>query len=93
MSKPRRKSQNQAHNDWVRRRQNIARGMRIALYEINQKLAPLGISASFPPGFIDRTVALAEGGRVNATVSDQHSAFMYELEDQLRGRGFVVARL
>ncbi len=87
------KSKHQARNDWVRRRQNIARGMRIALYEINQKLEPLGIQAAFPPGFIARTIAVAEGGRVNASVADQEVAFAYQLEDELRSRGFTVVRL
>lgn len=61
-----------------RRRANIARGMKIALYEVNQALAPLGLAMTFPSHFIPYTVALAEAGRRQATALDIMDAVCWD---------------
>lgn len=67
----RRKSDKEQLRDRQRRRSNIARGIRIGLYEAGQALAPLGITLEVPPLFVPYTVAVAEGGRQGATIHDK----------------------
>lgn len=70
----------------TRRRANIRRGMRIALYEVNQALAPLGLKIAFPPGFTEYTVAIAEGGRRDASPEDRVEAVAWHMLDRAAGR-------
>lgn len=90
MSRKQAKSKNQRRADWVRRRQNIARGMKIALHEVNQLLAPSGMTVAFGPGFIAHTIAIAEGGRINASRADQEVAFVAKLKEQCAARGIPL---
>lgn len=87
------KPQNQVRNDWVRRRQNIARGMKIALYEINQALASQGLQVVTGPDFIPYTIAVAEGGRATACPADVQIAGIWNMHRQLQERGYTVVRL
>lgn len=73
------KSVKQRQQERTRRRADIRRGMKIALYEVNQTLAPLGIRLEYPPAFVPYTVALAEGHRRDATPQDKFSAFMWNV--------------
>lgn len=90
MSKHKPKSRQQRQASWVRRRQNIERGMKIALYEINQVLAPLDLHVHFGKDFIDQTIALAEGGRINASREDQEMAFIAKLREHATARGIPL---
>lgn len=53
------------------RRAGIRRGMRIALYEVQQMLDPLGVRLVMPPDFIRYTVDIAEGGRRAASPAER----------------------
>lgn len=59
-----------SEHDRIVRRAGIRRGMRIAIYEIQQMLAPLGVTLAVPPDFIPYTVDIAEGGCRAATQND-----------------------
>lgn len=93
MCRPKPKSKNQRRNDWLRRRQNIARGMRIAMYEINQALAEKGLRIDFPPDFIPYTIAVAEGGRISADRDDVAVAHIWNVHRAIQANGFVAVRL
>lgn len=56
------------------RRRNIKRGMKIALYEVNQILVRSGVQIAYPPQYIPYTVAIAEGNRRGASEHDIVSA-------------------
>lgn len=65
------KSQKQRDTERTKRRAAIRRGMKIAIYEIQQALAPHGLKLTFPLDFIPYTVAIAEGGRRGASPEDR----------------------
>lgn len=67
------------------RRRHIRRGMRIAFFEANQVLAAQGLKIVLPPWFIPYTVAIAEGGRRNASPEDRTEALQWHvLHDSMR---------
>lgn len=70
----RRKTDKQLAADRTRRRAAIRRGMKIALYEVQQVLRAQGVELALPPWFIPYTVAIAEGGRRDATAEDRADA-------------------
>lgn len=61
-----------------RRLRDIRRGMKIAIYEVNQLLAPHGAEILFPKAFIPYTVALAEGNRRDASPEDRIAAALWQ---------------
>lgn len=63
----------------TKRRAHIRRGMKIALYEVNQVLAKHGMKIAFPPGFYPYTVAIAEGGRRDAAPEERAEAFILQI--------------
>ena len=73
------KSPKEVRAERNRRRRDIRRGMKIAFYEANQMLAPLGIYLHAPKAFLGYTVALAEGNRRDATVQDRVAAAMWQV--------------
>jgi hypothetical protein len=75
-----------------RRHANIRRGMRIALYEINQTLAARGEKIVVPPGWIDYTVALAEGGRRKAPFADVVDRIVAETAQALQAAAAARAQ-
>jgi hypothetical protein len=64
------KTKKQIAADRTKRRAHIRRGIRIALYEVNQALAAKGVKIATPPWFVPYTVAVAEAGRRDATPED-----------------------
>lgn len=74
MAKP--KTRREIEQARTRRRANIRRGMRIALYEVQQHLAEQGITLDVPADFINYTVALAEGNRRGASRADKRDALL-----------------
>lgn len=77
----------------LRRHAHIKRGMRIALYEINQLLAQRGEKLDVPDAWIDYTVALAEGGRKKAPFADFSDRIAWTMAlryTQRRAREFVA---
>lgn len=83
MAKP--KSRLQIEQARTRRRANIRRGMRIALYEVKQHLAEQGITLDVPPDFISYTVALAEGNRRGASRADKADALRETIKAYAKG--------
>lgn len=83
MAKP--KSRLQIEQARTRRRANIRRGMRIALYEVKQHLAEQGITLDVPSDFISYTVALAEGNRRDATRADKRDALRETIKAYAKG--------
>lgn len=67
---PKETSKQTAHERTIRRA-GIRRGMRIALYEIQQLLGPVGVKLVISPDFIPYTVDIAEGGRRAAPMRDR----------------------
>lgn len=80
------KADNQREQERIRRHANIRRGMRIALYEVNQTLAKRGDKIIVPPDWIDYTVALAEGGRRKAPLADVVERIEWSIALRLRER-------
>lgn len=73
------KSQKQRERERTKRRAAIRRGMKIAIYEIQQALAPHGAKLTFSPAFIPYTVAIAEGGRRGASPEDRVEALQWQI--------------
>lgn len=88
-----RKTKQQCKQERTRRRANIRRGMKIALHEINQVLAPHGAKIEFPPGFIHYTVAIAEGGRRDASTEDRMEALWWHQIMDMRRQLSVLERI
>ena len=55
----------------TKRRANIERGMKIMLYELNQRFARYGVQIDVPEGFFKYTIAIAEGGRDDAEIEER----------------------
>lgn len=87
------KTEKQERQAGIQRRAHIRRGMRIALYEINQLLAPKGMSVDMGREYIAYTVALAEGGRAEATLADKHRAVVWQVAAELAAKGQRVTVL
>lgn len=85
-----RKSDRQAEADRTKRRAHIRRGMKIALYEINQVLEARGEKIIVAPEWIDYTVALAEGGRSGASMEDVYERLGWET--MVRARAYAAQR-
>lgn len=85
-----RKSRSERKADRVKRRAAIRRGMKIMLYEINQRLAPRGAKIVLPPGFLDYTVAIAEGGRDDAAPGERFEAFVRQMAARVGARVVVL---
>lgn len=68
------KTKKQIARERVKRRANIRRGVRIAIYEANQMLAKHGQRLVVPYWWVPYTVAIAEGGRRGATPEDRACA-------------------
>lgn len=75
-----------------RRHAAIRRGMRIALYEVNQALAGKGMKIEAPPSWIDYTVALAEGGRRDAPLDDIVERAKWEIAAYMQYRAAERSR-
>lgn len=73
------KSPKQIESERTKRRANIRRGMKIALYEVQQLLAEQGMGLTVPRFFIPYTVAIAEGGRRDATAEDRATSLQWQL--------------
>ncbi len=82
----RRRKLTKQQQERIRRHANIRRGMRIALYEVQQKLAEYGLGISFPSWFIPYTIAIAEGGRRDATPEDKFEATAWRAIHEMRQR-------
>jgi hypothetical protein len=72
------KSERRRNLKRIQRRAHIKRGMKIMLYELNQRLAPLGLKFDVPNGFYAYTIAIADGNRDEADDSDRLSACFFE---------------
>lgn len=81
------KTEKQERQAGIRRRAHIRRGMRIALYEINQILAPKNLSIDMGREYIAYAVAVAEGGRREATAADKRRAAIWQLGAELAAKG------
>ena len=76
---PKRRTRRQILNAREQRRAHIKRGMKIMLYEINQRLAAQGAALIPSPGFFDYTVAIAEGGRQSAEPAERIEAIARQM--------------
>lgn len=61
-----------------RRLRDIRRGMKIALYEVKQVLEKQGLTMDLPPWYVEYTVAIAEGGRRDASMEDEIGRQMWQ---------------
>lgn len=75
--KRKQKTFEQEHAEFVARRRNIKRGMKIALYEVEQLLNAQGVTLKLPPWFIPYTIGIAEGGRRDASPADRIDGLMW----------------
>lgn len=73
-----RRSRQEIALERARRRRDIRRGVKIGLYEANQRLASTGFQLHYPKSFPAYTVALAEGNRRGATVADRIAAALWQ---------------
>lgn len=73
------KSPRQVESERTKRRANIRRGMKIALYEVQQVLAEYGVKLEISRNFIPYTVAIAEGGRRGASPQDRSESWQWQL--------------
>lgn len=77
------KSFEREHAEFVARRRNIKRGMKIALYEVEQLLNARGETLKLPPWFIPYTIGIAEGGRRDASPADRIDGLMWHSFHQI----------
>lgn len=65
--------------EWRIRRAGIKRGMKIAIHEVDQLLANMGLEVAWHPHFIPYTIAIAEGGRDDATLVDKNLMLAWQI--------------